>query len=326
MDFHILILLITFGISVVTAIITIPILRKLKIGQFEREDGPESHLNKKGTPTMGGIIMLIAIIIASVIAYVYYYRMDPDTSIDIAIIAASALGFFIIGFIDDYKKVVLKDTKGLLPIHKLLGLLIISVLVIIHLALSNNFGTEIFIPILKQYIILPIWAYIPFSILVFLGTTNAVNLTDGVDGLATSIVLIISTCLAVIGILFESYEVAIFGSIVVGACLGFLIFNLHKAKVFMGDSGSLMLGGVVALLSIYLKMPLIMLIVALIPVLEAISVILQVVYFKKTGKRIFKMAPLHHHFELSGWNENKVVSVFCVITLVLCIIAIICVI
>ena len=165
------------------------------------------------------------------------------------------------------------------------------------------------------------WVYIPFAVVVLLATTNAINLTDGIDGLSTSVTAIIITCLTVIGIIFDVKEIVVFGSIIVGACLGFLIFNLNTAKVFMGDTGSLLLGGVISAIALYLQMPLILLIIAAIPVIETISVVLQVLYFKKTkGKRLFKMAPLHHHFELSGWKENKVVSVFCIFTLMLCII------
>ena len=167
---------------------------------------------------------------------------------------------------------------------------------------------------------MPICIYIPFAIIVILGATNAVNLTDGIDGLSSSVCAIIITCLAIIGISLQLYEVSIFASIVIGAVLGFLMFNIHPAKVFMGDTGSLMLGGVISGLALYLEMPLLLLIIALIPVLETISVMIQVVYFKKTGKRFFKMAPLHHHFELSGWKENKVVVVFSIVTLLLCII------
>ena len=164
--------------------------------------------------------------------------------------------------------------------------------------------------------------YIPFAILVILATTNAINLTDGIDGLSSSVSIIIITCLTSIAVIFKKEEAVIFGSIVIGAILGFLIFNLHPAKVFMGDTGSLFLGGVISSISLYLRIPLLLLVIALIPILETISVIIQVLYFKKTGKRIFKMAPLHHHFELSGWSENKVVIIFTLITLLVCIIGI----
>lgn len=230
------------------------------------------------------------------------------------------IGFGIIGFIDDFKKLVLKNTDGLKPKYKMLGLLLVSVIYVIYLTQVLNIGTETYIPIIKTYINLPIYIYIPFAIFVILGTTNAINLTDGIDGLSSSVCAIIITCLTVIGIIAGVTEVGVFGSVVIGATLGFLMFNLHPAKVFMGDTGSLLLGGVISGLALYLKMPLLLIVIALIPVLETISVIMQVAYFKKTGKRIFKMAPLHHHFELSGWKENKVVIIFSLATLVLCII------
>ena len=203
----------------------------------------------------------------------------------------------------------------------MLGLLIISVLFTLYLLRGINLGTSTIIPFIKQEVVLPVLVYIPFAIFVMLGTTNAVNLTDGIDGLSTSVAAIITTCLTVIAIILDVKEIVVFGSIIVGACLGFLIFNLNTAKVFMGDTGSLLLGGVISAIALYLQMPLILLVIAAIPVVETISVVLQVVYFKKTGgKRLFKMAPLHHHFELSGWKENKVVSVFCIFKLMLCII------
>lgn len=198
----------------------------------------------------------------------------------------------------------------------MLGLLIIAVIYVLFLVQGLKIGTDTYIPIIKTYINIPIYVYIPLAVVVILATTNAINLTDGIDGLSSSVSAIIITCLTIIGISNQVYEVSIFGSIVIGATLGFLIFNLHPAKVFMGDTGSLMLGGVISGIALYLKMPLLLLLIAIIPVLETFSVIIQVAYFKKTGNRIFKMAPLHHHFELSGWKENKVVVVFSLITLV----------
>lgn len=166
---------------------------------------------------------------------------------------------------------------------------------------------------------MPSILYIPFAIVVILATTNAINLTDGIDGLSSSVSAIIITCLTIIGIRLNAPEISLFGSVVIGSVLGFLMFNLHPAKVFMGDTGSLLLGGVISAMALYLKMPLLLIVIALIPVLETLSVIIQVAYFKKTGKRVFKMAPLHHHFELSGWKESKVVIIFSVVTLLLCI-------
>ena len=227
-----------------------------------------------------------------------------------------------IGIKDDFKKLVLKNTKGLKPAAKMLGLLLIAVAYALFLTNVLNIGTDIYIPFAKTSITLPIWLYIPFAILVMLATTNAINLTDGVDGLASSVTTIILTCLTVIAMIFQIKGVAIFGSVLAGSCLGFLLFNLYPSKVMMGDTGSLMLGGAVAAIALYLKMPLLLLIIALIPILETLSDIIQVAYYKKTGNRIFKMAPLHHHFELSGWKENKIVSVFSMVTLIVCIIGV----
>ncbi len=319
MDFEIKILLITFAISVICGIITIPILKKLKIGQIERDDGPASHLKKQGTPTMGGIIMIVAIIIATVGACIFFSVTNNQELIKRLIpLLIITIAFGMIGFIDDFKKLVLKNTDGLKPKYKMLGLLIIAVIYVLFLVYGFNLGTDTYIPIFKIYINIPVFLYIPLAVLVILSTTNAINLTDGVDGLASSVSCLIITCLTVIGISNQMYEVSIFGSIVIGATLGFLIFNLHPAKVFMGDTGSLMLGGVISSIALYLKMPLLLVVIAIIPVLEALSDIIQVMYYKKTGKRVFKMAPLHHHFELSGWKENKIVVVFSLITLISC--------
>ncbi len=319
MDFEIKILLITFAISVICGLIIIPILKKLKVGQIERDDGPASHLKKQGTPTMGGIIMIITVIISVIGSYIYFSLTgNAQLGKKLLPLLVITLGYGMIGFIDDFKKLVLKNTEGLKPSYKMFGLLIIAVLYVLFLVQGLKLGTETYIPILKIYVDMPLFVYIPFAVLVILATTNAINLTDGIDGLSSSVSCLIITCLTVIGISYKIYEVSIFGSIVIGATLGFLMFNLHPAKVFMGDTGSLMLGGVISGLALYLKMPLLLVLIAIIPVLETLSDIIQVMYFKKTGKRIFKMAPLHHHFELSGWNENKIVVVFSLVTLVAC--------
>ena len=230
------------------------------------------------------------------------------------------IGYGLIGFIDDFKKLVLKNTEGLKPSYKMLGLLIIAVVYVLFLIYGFKIGTETYIPIWKMHVNIPEFLYIPFAVIVILATTNAINLTDGIDGLSSSVSAIIITCLTVIGISSQVYEVSIFGSIVIGATLGFLMFNIYPAKAFMGDTGSLFLGGVVSGIALYLKMPLLLLIIAIIPVLETLSVIIQVTSFKLTGKRVFKMAPIHHHFEQCGWNEVKIVTVFSIITVLLCII------
>ena len=320
MEFQINILLLSFAITVIFGFIIVPILRKLKVGQIERSDGPESHLKKQGTPTMGGIIMILAIIIVTIGAYIYYKSRDLTLAKNLLPILGLTIGFGVIGFIDDFKKLVLKNTKGLSPSLKMLGLLIISVIYVLYLINGLNLGTEMYLPIAKEYVTLPIYFYIPFAIVVILGTTNAVNLTDGIDGLSSSVCTIIITCLTIIATIFETKEIVVFGAIVIGAVLGFLMFIIHPAKVFMGDTGSLFLGGVISGIALYLKMPLILLVIAIIPVIETLSVIIQVTYFKKTGKRVFKMAPIHHHLELSGWKENQVVMLFSVITLVVSVI------
>lgn len=320
MKFQTRALLTSFVVTIILGLIIVPILKKFKVGQIERDDGPESHLKKQGTPTMGGIIIMLGIIIVTILAYVYYMNTNMEIAKKLIPILCLTIGYGFIGFIDDFKKLVLKNTKGLKPSLKMLGLLIISVIYVMYLIKGLNIGTDTYIPILKLYINIPIYAYIPFAILVILGTTNAVNLTDGIDGLSSSVCTIIITCLTIIAMMFGIKEIVIFGAIVIGAVLGFLIFNIHPAKVFMGDTGSLFLGGVISGISLYLKMPLILIVIAIIPVIETVSVIIQVVYYKKTGKRVFKMAPIHHHLELSDWRENQVVMLFSVITLAVSII------
>ena len=242
LKFETLILMISFITAIILGIIIIPILRKLKVGQIERDDGPQSHLKKQGTPTMGGIIMILAMIIVVTGTYIFLiYNNQGDIANKLLPILLLTIGFGLIGFIDDFKKLVLKNTKGLKPSYKMLGLLIISVAYVIYLVYGLKIGTETYIPIFKQSITIPIYIYIPFAIIVILATTNAINLTDGIDGLSSSVSAIIITCLTIIGIQYNLTEISIFGSIVIGSVLGFLMFNLHPAKVFMGDTGSLLL-------------------------------------------------------------------------------------
>ena len=315
---QIICLISSFILTAILVKIIIPILKRLKVGQSERLDGPRAHLKKQGTPTMGGIMIIISIIIITL----GYCILNNEDTIPILAIAIASIGFGIVGFIDDFKKVVLKNTEGLNPKLKMFGLLIISVIYTMYLINYVKIGTDIIIPFINYNIILPIWLYIPFTIFVMLAATNAVNLTDGVDGLAGSVSAIMTTAISIIAIKMGYESISVFGAIVVGCCAGFLIYNFHKAKVMMGDTGSLLLGGVISSMAIYLKQPLILLIIAIIPVFETLSVILQVLYFRKTGKRLFRMSPLHHHFELSGWRENKVVAVFSGITLIAATVAI----
>ena len=324
MKFQGAMIVVSFVISVILSFIIIPILKKVKVGQIEREDGPESHLKKQGTPTMGGIIFMIAIILCTTGVYAVLHIIgNTEIAQNLLPMLCVTIGFGIIGFIDDFKKLVLHNTEGLKPSYKMFGLLLISIAYTLFIIKFCDIGTKTFIPFIKLYINLPMTVYIPFAILVILATTNAINLTDGIDGLSSSVSAIIIATLTTIAMIQQKTEVTIFGSIVIGAVLGFLMFNLHPAKVFMGDTGSLFLGGVISSIALYLKMPFILLVIALVPIVETLSVILQVVYFKKTGgKRLFKMSPLHHHFELSGWSENKVVIIFSLVTLTACILGI----
>ncbi len=317
MSFQIKILLLSFAVSIIISLIVIPILRKLKVGQSEREDGPQSHLKKKGTPTMGGLILIITTLLLSAFLYIDYAGNEPEIATRLLPMVFVTIGFGLIGFIDDFKKVVLHNTDGLSPKLKMLGLMVIAVAYVVMLVFNFENGTDIYIPFVNKYITLPLWLYIPFAVIVILATTNAVNLTDGIDGLSTSVTTIILTCLTVISIIWDIKETTIFGCIMIGSALGFLLFNLHPAHVFMGDTGSLLLGGAIAGIALYLKLPLLLIIIAIVPVIETASVILQVAYFKKTGNRLFKMAPIHHHFELSGWKENKIVSIFSLVTLIM---------
>ena len=242
LDFGIKILLLSFFVTVVLGILIVPILKKLKVGQIEREDGPQSHLTKQGTPTMGGIIIALAIMILIVFVFVSYYaKKDIELAKRLIPLAIISIGFGVIGLIDDAKKLIFKNTKGLKPAYKMIGLLTIAVTYVIYLIKIIDLGCDTFIPIVKIYITLPIWLYIPFAIFVILATTNAINLTDGVDGLCPTISAVVITCLTVIAIIFDVKEVVVFGTIVIGICLGFLIFNMHPAKIFMGDTGSLLL-------------------------------------------------------------------------------------
>ena len=241
MYFQTRILFVSFIATILLSIFIIPILRKFKIGQMERDDGPESHFSKKGTPTMGGIIIALGIIIGTIGGFIYYFNREIEVAKRLFPLLLITIGFGIIGFVDDYKKLILKNTKGLKPSSKMLGLLVISVCYTFYIMKVLNLGTQTFIPFARTYITLSTWVYIPFAIFVILGTTNAVNLTDGIDGLSTSVSAIIVTCLTVIAIILDVKEIIVFGSIIVGACLGFLIFNLNVAKVFMGDTGSLLL-------------------------------------------------------------------------------------
>ena len=302
---------IAFFITIILGPLTIPLLRRLKVGQSIRADGPQSHLSKSGTPTMGGLIMIVAILITTLTSG----RLNRD----LYIIIFSTLGFGLIGFIDDFIKVVLKRNLGLKAYQKLIGQITIAVLIAVYQSKISVFETQVLVPFVNTYIDLGIF-YVPFIAFVVVATTNSVNLTDGLDGLASGVTLIVASFFSLVAINWGYPSIAVFSAALTGACLGFLRFNAYPAKVFMGDTGSMALGGAIAAMAILMNLTLLIPLVGGIYFAEALSVIIQVTSFKLTGKRVFKMSPLHHHFELVGWKETKIVVVFWSITLVLCII------
>ena len=314
MNFEIVIpVLISFAISLILGPIIIPFLRKLKMGQTERVEGVQSHLKKAGTPTMGGIIFLLAAVITSV-----FYVKDYPSVIPALFLT---LGFGIIGFLDDYLKVVLRRSDGLLAWQKFLLQIVVTGIFAYYLVNYTSVDLAMRIPFWTDHYLDLGWLAIPVMFFVVIGTVNGVNFTDGLDGLASSVTLIVAVFFTVVSIGIKS-GIEPVTCAVIGGLMGFLLFNVYPAKVFMGDTGSLALGGFVAGAAYMLQMPLFILLVGLIYLVEVLSVMIQVSYFKAThGKRIFKMAPIHHHFELCGWSETRIVAVFSVITAVMCLIA-----
>lgn len=311
-------LLMAGGIALIISLILgpflIPLLHSLKFGQNIREDGPRRHLKKAGTPTMGGIIFLVAIVVAALLS------AEQPTSIEMVTVVGAMLGYGLIGFIDDFIKVVMHRSLGLRAYQKLMGQVTFAFIltwVAVHLL---GRGTDLVIPFTSFHLELG-WFYYPFVAFIIVGITNAVNLTDGLDGLAAGTTFITSLCYMLIALLgatqgggvavlaYES-DLAVFAAALAGGCLGFLRFNSYPARVFMGDTGSLALGGALVGLAVLTKTELVLLLLGGVYVIEAFSVIIQVISFKTTGKRVFKMSPIHHHFELSGWNEWKVVLTF----------------
>ena len=309
-----IIMLISFIISVVITKVEIPVLKR-KAGQNIREDGPQSHLSKAGTPSMGGIAIIIAASLTTIGAAV----MGKIDGLGCAIILLVFVGFGLIGFFDDYLKVIKKNNLGLRAYQKFGLQTILSVILAVYLANYTEGSTSVYIPFADIYVNFGIW-YIPFVVFVVLAMTNAVNLTDGLDGLASGVTAFISLFFAVAGFTYGLVTGAYFCSAMCGACLGFLVFNRNPAKVFMGDTGSLALGGGLAAAAILMKLELLLPIVGLLYVIEALSVVLQVGYFKISGgKRIFKMAPIHHHFEKCGFSEVQVVAGFWIFAVLCCV-------
>jgi phospho-N-acetylmuramoyl-pentapeptide-transferase len=314
MEFRIVIpVLISFVISVVLGPLVIPFLRRLKMGQTERVDGVQSHLKKAGTPTMGGVIFLVATVVTSL-----FYIKDYPKIIPVLFLT---LGFGIIGFLDDYLKVVLRRSDGLLPWQKFSLQVVVTAVFAFYIVKYTDVSLTMRIPFWSGHYLNLGWLAIPLMFFAVIGTVNGVNFTDGLDGLASSVTLIVAVFFTVISVGMNS-GIEPITCAVVGGLMGFLVYNVYPAQVFMGDTGSLALGGFVAGTAYMLQMPLFILLVGLIYLIEVLSVIIQVSYFKAThGKRIFKMAPIHHHFELCGWSETRVVTVFSVVTAVMCLLA-----
>lgn len=295
------------GVVLLAGPIAIPILHKLKFGQSIRTEGPASHQAKSGTPTMGGIFLIAGIVIATLI------RAQWTAEILLAVFIL--LGHFLLGFLDDYIKVVKKRNLGLKARQKLAGQIFISIVTIFIATEELGIQTTLWIPVIGETWDLGIFYYV-LVLFVIVGASNAVNLTDGLDGLASGNMAIAASCYGVICLITNHHNLAIFCAAIVGACIGFLKFNFHPAKVFMGDTGSLALGGAFAALGILTHTELLLVAVGFVFVCEALSVIIQVISFQTTGKRVFRMSPIHHHFELGGWNEIKVVTVFWTVGLI----------
>ena len=309
-------ILMGFLITVLLSPVFIPFLRRLKFGQSIREEGPKSHQKKTGTPTMGGVMILISITITTLVMTGKFSQPSVETYLLLFV----TLGFGLLGFMDDFIKVVMKRNLGLTSKQKLLGQIIISV-IFFFIFNQSELSTEISIPLTDISFDLG-WGYALFIIFWMVGFSNAVNLTDGLDGLVSGTAAIAFGAFAVLAWSQSQYELSIFSVAVVGAVLGFLVFNAHPAKVFMGDTGSLALGGAIATVAILAKLEIILIIIGGIFVIETLSVILQVISFKTTGKRIFRMSPLHHHYELIGWSEWRVVVTFWTVGLLFAILGI----
>ncbi len=303
-------ILLGFLITVLLSPMFIPLLRKLKFGQSIREEGPKSHMKKAGTPTMGGIMIILSIIITSLVMNQFFGSL----SLDLFLLLFATFAFGLLGFLDDFIIVVMKRNLGLTSRQKFLGQIIISV-IFYFLYRSTGLPHTITLPIVDISVDFG-WLYFPFIVFWLVGFSNAVNLTDGLDGLVSGTSAIAFGAFAILAWNQGQIDVALFALSVVGAVLGFLVFNAHPAKVFMGDTGSLALGGAIAALSIIVKAELLLVIIGGIFVIETLSVILQVISFKTTGKRIFLMSPLHHHYELAGWSEWKIVTTFWTVGLI----------
>ena len=318
---NILVGLLAFVIAALGGKALLPWLHKLKFGQPIKVDfGPSWHANKQGTPTMGGIMFIAAIILCTV--GFGWKSMTENRDYTHLYVLALALCYGLVGFADDFVKVKLKRNLGLTAIQKFLLQLVVAVVFLFVLKNSGDLSCDLYIPFWNLDLEIPTAVYMVFAAFVIVGCVNAVNLTDGVDGLSSSVTIPVMVFFAATAYIYGATTLSLLPATVAGGLVGFLCYNFHPAKVFMGDTGSLFLGGMVCGMAFALDMPLILVLVGIVYLCETLSVILQVTYFKLThGKRIFKMTPIHHHFELCGWKEEKIVFVFTAITLVMCVLA-----
>lgn len=300
---------VSFIFSLIFGHYFIPLLKNLKAGQSIREEGPRSHFSKAGTPTIGGVIFLAALIMSLIVF--------KEFSFTISILLVGTLGFALVGFVDDYIKVIYKRNLGFTAIQKLLAQIVISIILVYLMSKSQTSGTELFIPGLKKYMDFGIFL-LPIVIFIVVGTVNSVNLTDGLDGLSSSVTIVLVGFLALVAYKLDRPSIFTFCLCLLGALLGFLYFNRYPAKVFMGDTGSLALGGAVVTITLLLQIPLLLPIIGGIYFVETLSVILQVASFKWRGKRIFLMSPIHHHFEQLGYKETKIVNLFLIVEIIFC--------
>ncbi len=313
--------IVAFIVAVICGKLLIPLLHRLKFGQEIREEGPKWHEKKSGTPTMGGFIFLVGIVLALIVTVVWS-SIAKQESVDagvLGILLGMTLAYGAIGFIDDYIKVILKRNLGLTASQKFGLQLLVAVGFVAWAVLSGSIRPQVSIPFTNLAWDFG-WLFIPFAVLVIVATVNSVNLTDGLDGLATCVTLVVALFFLLISTIgsVKNPAIALFAATLLGGLFGFLLYNRYPAKVFMGDTGSLALGGAICAMALLLEQPLTLLIVGFVYVMESLSVILQVASFKLTGKRIFKMSPIHHHFEMCGWKETKIVTVFTLVTAVLC--------
>ncbi|WP_071027227.1 phospho-N-acetylmuramoyl-pentapeptide-transferase [Peptoniphilus raoultii] len=309
---NILIIFLALVISLIAGKFFIPLLRRIKAGQSIREDGPKSHMIKTGTPTIGGLIFLTSMLITNLIF--------NKINLTLVLLIFATFAFGLVGFIDDYIKVVKKRNLGLTAIQKLSLQILVSLVLIFFQYYSSSLENHVYVPIIKKFISFGVF-YIPFILFVIVGTVNSVNITDGLDGLSSGVTIICLGFFAICAYKFNNMEIFKFSIILIGALLGFLYFNKYPAKVFMGDTGSLALGGAVSAIAVLLNIPLILPVAGGIYFIETLSVIIQVISFKTRGKRVFLMSPLHHHFEQKGWKEQKVVWTFYLAEGIFCLIS-----